>query len=140
VATAVYTAYLFAQARARDLWQSPLLAPHMLLQATLLGAAVLLPFGHAAHELRWILAAGAFGHGLLALAEVTLAHATAHARLAARELRRGRYAIPFWVGLALVAVALAAPWIGVVAVAPVLVGMLLYEHAYVQAGQAVPLA
>ncbi len=55
-ATAVYTAYLFAQAKARDLWQSPLLAPHMLVQAVLLGAAVLLPFDHAAHELRWILA------------------------------------------------------------------------------------
>ncbi|HEX9031921.1 MAG TPA: 4Fe-4S dicluster domain-containing protein, partial [Streptosporangiaceae bacterium] len=27
--TAVYTAYLFAQAKARDLWQSPLLAPHL---------------------------------------------------------------------------------------------------------------
>src|SRR5205823_14656367 len=32
-ATAVYTAYLFAQAKARDLWQNALLAPHMLVQA-----------------------------------------------------------------------------------------------------------
>src|SRR6266508_384687 len=46
-ATAAYTAYLFARAKARDLWQSPLLPPHMLVQATLLGAAVLLPFGQA---------------------------------------------------------------------------------------------
>ena len=140
VATAVYTAYLFAQARARDLWQSPLLAPHMLLQAVLLGAAVLLPFGHAAAGLRWTLAATALGHGLLALAEVTLPHPTEHARLAAHALHRGRYAGLFWAGLGLVTVALAAPWIGVVAVAPALVGMLLHEHAYVQAGQAVPLA
>ena len=26
--TAIYTAYLFAQAKARDMWQNPLLPPH----------------------------------------------------------------------------------------------------------------
>ena len=31
--TAAYTAYLFAQAKARDLWQNPLLPPHFLVQA-----------------------------------------------------------------------------------------------------------
>jgi hypothetical protein len=36
VMTAVYTAYLFAQAKARDLWQNPLLPPHLLVQALLL--------------------------------------------------------------------------------------------------------
>ena len=39
LATACYTAYLFAQAKARDLWQSPLLAPHLAVQAVLAGAA-----------------------------------------------------------------------------------------------------
>ena len=43
VGTAVYTAYLFAQAKARDLWQNPLLPPHLFFQAILLGAAVLAP-------------------------------------------------------------------------------------------------
>ena len=43
VAAAVYTAYLFAQAKARDLWQSPLLAPHLAVQAALAGAAAMLP-------------------------------------------------------------------------------------------------
>ena len=33
--TAVYTAYLFAQAKARDLWQNPLLPPHLLTLASL---------------------------------------------------------------------------------------------------------
>jgi Fe-S-cluster-containing dehydrogenase component/formate-dependent nitrite reductase membrane component NrfD len=139
-ATAVYTGYLFAQAKARDLWQSPLLPPHMLVQATLLGAAVLLPFGHGTHELRWILGASAFAHVLLVLGEISVTHATAHAHLAIAELTRRRYAVPFWLGLALVATAIAAPWIGVVAIAPALLGILLHEHAYVQSGQAVPLA
>ncbi len=139
VATAVYTAFLFAQAKARDLWQSSLLPPHMLVQAVLLGAAVLLPFGQAAHELRWVLGGAALAHVLLALGEVSLAHPTAHAHLAVRELTRGSYARWFWGGLALAAVAVAAPWIGVVAVAPALLGVLCHEHAYVQSGQAVPL-
>ncbi len=39
VATAVYTGYLFGQAKACDLWQSALLVPHLLVQAVLLGAA-----------------------------------------------------------------------------------------------------
>ena len=140
VATAVYTAYLFAQAKARDLWQSALLPPHMLVQAVLLGAAVLLPFGQAGHELRWVVGGAALAHVLLTLGEVSLPHPTAHAHLAVKVMTRGRYATWFWIGLALAAVAVAAPWIGVVAVAPALVGVLCHEHAYVQSGQAVPLA
>src|ERR1051326_9380047 len=42
--TAVYTAYLFAQAKARDLWQNPLLPPHLVVQALILGALILAPF------------------------------------------------------------------------------------------------
>jgi Fe-S-cluster-containing dehydrogenase component len=41
VMTAVYTAYLFARSKARDLWQSPLLPPHIAVQALLAGAAAL---------------------------------------------------------------------------------------------------
>jgi hypothetical protein len=55
-------------------------------------------------------------------------------------MTRGSYARWFWIGLALTAVAVAAPWIGAAAVAPALLGVLAYEHAYVQSGQAVPLA
>jgi Ni/Fe-hydrogenase subunit HybB-like protein len=40
VAAAAYTAYLFAQAKARDLWQSPLLGPQMVVQSVMVGAAV----------------------------------------------------------------------------------------------------
>jgi hypothetical protein len=52
----------------------------------------------------------------------------------------GRYARVFWSGLALAAVAVAAPWLPVAAPVAALAGVLLFEHAHVQAGQAVPLA
>ena len=35
--TAVYTAYLFAQAKARDLWQNPLLPPHLVSSVAIAG-------------------------------------------------------------------------------------------------------
>jgi Ni/Fe-hydrogenase subunit HybB-like protein len=146
LATACYTAYLFAQARARDLWQSPLLAPHLAVQAVLAGSAAVLPFADwlspqaTVTSLRVLLAAAAAAHVLLVLGEITVTHPTEHARLAAHAMTGGSYAGFFWPGLAAVAVAVAAPWIGVAAVPFALAGLLAHEHAYVQAAQSVPLA
>ena len=55
-------------------------------------------------------------------------------------MTRGSLARLFWPGVAGVAIALAAPVLGVVAVGLALFGLLAHEHAYVQAGQCVPLA
>ena len=146
LAAAVYTAYLFAQAKARDLWQSPLLPPHLAVQAALAGAAAMLPLlawlapGRAVTADEVVLAAAAAAHLLLVAGEITLPHVTAHARLAAHELSRGRYRRPFGLSVVFIAVAVAAPWIGTWAVPFALAGLLAYEHAYVQAGQSVPLA
>jgi Fe-S-cluster-containing dehydrogenase component len=138
ILTAVYTAFLFAQARARDLWQSSLLAPHMVVQALMLGSAVevLLGVSGAAS----LLAITAAGHLLLVAGEVTTPHPTAHARQAAHELTLGRYARWFWAGLALALASVAAPWLGAPAAIAALAAVLAHEHAYVQAGQSVPLA
>ena len=145
VLTAVYTAYLFAQARGRDLWQNSLLPPHLLVQASLAGAAALLPLAlglepSAARPLAGLLAAACLVHLLFVLGEVTLTHSTAHARLAVEEMTKRSYRSFFWPGAALVAAGVSAPWIGVAAAPLALLGLLLHEHAYVQAGQAVPLA
>jgi len=146
VATACYTAYLFAQAKGRDLWQSPLLAPHLATAAALAGAAASLPLlawlspGTAVTAALAVLAVAAGVRVILVAGEVTLPHVTAHARLAARQMTRGRYAWFFWPGLAAVAVGTAAPWLGAAAAAFALAGLLAHEHAYVQAGQSVPLA
>lgn len=166
--TAVYTAYLFAQAKARDLWQNPLLPPHLATQAGLLGAAVLLPsafyfridgavFGVG--PLLWTIAVTSLVHVLMVWGEISLTHPTSHARVAVWEMTRGRYRRFFWGGLLLNAVGGLVPWIvllsslpsaaplpelsalwGIASVPLVLAGLLLYEHAYVQAGQSVPLA
>jgi Fe-S-cluster-containing dehydrogenase component len=145
ILTAVYTAYLFAQAKARDLWQSPLLPPHLLVQSLLLGAAALMPFAlwlepWFVSSLAWTLGATGLIHLLMVWGEVSLTHPTAHAALAVREMTRGRYAAYFWAGIVLTLASVFAPWLGVAASPLALVGLALHEHAYVQAGQSVPLA
>ena len=177
VLTAVYTGYLFAQAKARDLWQSPLLPPHLLVQALLLGSAVLLPFAAwvdstlpqglayldfsrpVAFPLLWVLAATSLVHVLMIWGEVSLTHSTAHARLAIWEMTRGRYRQYFWMGLVLSILGGLLPSLVLASYLPItnsmsaisisvgiggaplaLIGMMLHEHAYVQAGQSVPLA
>jgi formate-dependent nitrite reductase membrane component NrfD len=143
--TAIYTAFLFAQAKARDLWQSPLLPPHLLVQAIIAGAGVLVLVGGPAAAdvttpLAWIFVGANAVHLLMVLGEVTLTHGTAHAHLALRNMVRGQYASFFWISVVLGIVALAAgsfPTGGAIAG---LIGLLAYEHAYVQAGQSVPLA
>ncbi|HEV7798028.1 MAG TPA: 4Fe-4S dicluster domain-containing protein [Pyrinomonadaceae bacterium] len=169
IMTAIYTAFLFAQAKARDMWQNPLLPPHLLVQALLLGSAVLLfitlwTVGPNARDILdphigtappvaasiWLLAITSLLHLLMIWGEVSLTHSTAHARLAVWEMVRGRYKGDFWIGVALSFLGGLLPWLailgyvsislGVVGVPLALVGMMLYENAYVQAGQSVPLA
>ena len=149
VLTAVYTAYLFAQAKARDLWQSPLLPPHLLVQAGLAGAAAMVPLGDwffrptGGSGLAAMMAILGGLHVLMILGEVTLTHSTAHAGLAIKNMTRGRYRRYFAAGLFLMVPVLLAPFLGLPPWIPAisaLLGLLAYEHAYVQAGQSVPLA
>ena len=170
VLTAVYTAYLFAQAKARDMWQNPLLPPHLLVQALLLGSATLSLGVVALYGMMqsdfimgmldavrpeflwsiWLLAGSSLLHLLMVWGEVSLTHPTAHARLAIWEMVRGRYRNDFWFGTGLSVLGGLLPWLAVLGVvsltvgvagAPLaLIGMMLFENAYVQAGQSVPLA
>jgi len=161
ILTAVYTAYLFAQAKARDMWQNPLLPPHLLTQATLLGAATLLPLAMYIElntirpvsiitPLTWLFALSSLIHLLMIWGEVSLAHPTAHARLAIWEMVRGRYRNDFWLGTilslaggiipGLAVLGVLAPTMGIAGVPLAVIGLMLYENAYVQAGQSVPLA
>jgi hypothetical protein len=55
-------------------------------------------------------------------------------------MTNGRYSSWFWPGIVLSMMGLAAPWLGSWVGLPALIGLLAYEHAYVQSAQAVPLA
>jgi formate-dependent nitrite reductase membrane component NrfD len=141
-----YTALLFKQCEGRDLWQGPLLLPHLLAQAVACGAAVLLAADTDNSGLAIALFAALSLHLVLALLERYKQHATENARQGAAFLGAVKIAgIPAWhAGLALgvlVPFALApfAPYLGWVW-APVLAGLCLYEYAYVRAAQLPPLS
>jgi Fe-S-cluster-containing dehydrogenase component/formate-dependent nitrite reductase membrane component NrfD len=171
ILTAVYTAYLFAQAKARDMWQNPLLPPHLLVQALLLGSAVLLLAivtlkglkvsddmltsfidSYRPEVMALVLGMGITGvvHLLMIWGEVSLTHPTAHARLAIHEMVWGRYRGDFWIGTALSILGallsvlallnVVSFTVGAAGAPLAIIGLMLYENAYVQAGQSVPLA
>lgn len=159
VLAAIYTAFLFAQAEGRDLWQSPLLPAHLLVQALMVGAGTLLlmaPFMAMPAEfltlLGWLFAGGiVLDLFMLLLGEFGIPHASEVAARAAHDISHGRYRNHFWQGaiglghivpvvliaLALLAPALAAPLLAVAGLAAI-AGLYAFEYAFVMAPQHVP--
>lgn len=144
IGAAGYTAFLFAQCKGRDLWESPWLLPHLLIQAVMCGAAAFATFSDSPANLGWIIAATALLHAAIALVERFGHHKTANATQAAAFLDTLRLGpLKPWrdgliAGVVLgIAFALSVP---AAAFVPVLVGLYLYEWAYVRAGQLPPLS
>jgi Fe-S-cluster-containing dehydrogenase component/formate-dependent nitrite reductase membrane component NrfD len=147
-----YTAYLFDQCEGRDLWQSRLLLPHLLVQALLCGAAGLLaadplarfPGEGGAMRLGMVLMLATGGHLLLALAEAFGRHSTDNATQAAAFLKSVRLAgVPaYHAGLFLGVVVTCALVVTLPGLAwiPALTGLYLYKWAYVRAAQLPPLS
>ena len=154
VVTAVYTAFLFAQAKGRDFWQSPTLVLHMLLHAVLAGAAVfaiVFLFNTPGEDwfafVRNTLIVAIILNLLVIASEMLTPHPTADARKAVQAIVRGRYRGYFWVlGIAvgnLAPVVLA--WFGgetmlAAAGAGVLIGLYATEYVWVRAPQDIPLS
>ena len=157
-ATAVYTAFLFAQSKGRSFWQSPALPLHMLAHAAVAGAAALYTvsfFVEGLESLRgaltWTLALGLIGGLLVLWAELAIGHQDRDTARAAAMIYKGRYKRLFWgvsvvlgslVPLALIAagVFLAAPIAIAAAGVLALVGIFATEHAWIEAPQLIPLA
>jgi len=158
VMLAGYTAFLFNQCEGRDLWQSPLLFPHTIVNAVVAGAGTL---GIAAlftdapadleRALGWALVLGVATSAAIIGLDTFGKHPTAQAERAATNLWRDIYARRFWIGG--IACGLAAPAVlgalflvagGTVLLAAggalALVGLWFYEDAWVRAGQSVPLS
>jgi formate-dependent nitrite reductase membrane component NrfD/ferredoxin len=154
VGAAIYTAFLFAQAEGRDLWQSALLPPHLVLQALTMGAATVLLAGHAAdlsYDVRAV-AGAIFPLGLalslfvIMVGEIAVPHATDVAAKGAHEMIHGTYKNHFWLGgivlghlLPLALLSFGGPeFLACVAAGSAIVGLYFYEYAFVMAPQRVP--
>lgn len=88
--TAAYTAFLFWQAKARDLWQSKLSPLHMLAHAAVGGSTAGLLLEPDWTAARLALIGGVVADLLLTTAEIMLPHGNRATRVAAREIRNGR--------------------------------------------------
>lgn len=154
--TAGYTAFLFAQCEGRDLWQSPLVLPMLLAQATVAGGAayaLLDVFADVPDQnaIRWVLVGGALASLAVVGLEIT-SHGSRHVELATRAMTNGAYRRRFRFGVvigmilpvvavgATIAADSSAPAIPAIAAIAALVGMFAYEDAFIRAGQSVPLS
>src|SRR5207253_900829 len=121
------------------LWRcKTLLLPQHLLACIIAGSAALLIVGRL--DLAIPMAIATAIHLMLIAAEVVTPHPTAHARLAVREMVRGKYRFAFAVGWMLQLLGIGFVQFGTVAAIFILMGLLAYEHAHVGAAQQVPLA
>jgi len=154
---AAYTGWLFGQAEGRDLWQSPLLAWVLVVEAVLVGAAALVlasafvePFAVEPLLARTLVGAAGLWAAMSIVEFSGSAHATEQARKAAHNLIRGPYAQLFWFGVAfgmILPVAFGGLYLATeqltwlyTAAGSALIGLIPFEHGFVRAGQSVPLS
>ena len=155
--TAMYTAWLFGQAKGRVLWMRRHLAAHLLVQAFVAGSALLLLSGPALpwtdaslRVVRYTLLVSLVLHGLFTLFEEKFAPAGREAEYArvSRLVTHGTFARRHWsigvaVGITVPIVGLlltAQPITGVIIAAMALFGLWTEEDILVRAGQAVPIS
>ncbi len=158
IGSACYSAFLFAQAKARDLWQSPVFIWHLLVQALIGGsallivAAVVLGAGPLAIYFPAIILFAALTVGLvMILIELALPAMSEDFRRAAELILRGELSRRFWIvvvvlgtilPLVLLALGITARAPALIAVAAILglFGLWVFENIFIKAGQAVPLS
>jgi len=154
VMLAIYTAFLFAQAKGRDFWQSPSLALHMLVHSVMAGAAifvlVLLVIGNE----NWMSILGmimiiAISVNLFTMiTELTMTHPSTAAHNVVEMITKGRYKNLFWIGVIILGnilplgllIFIPSATILTVAAVLILIGIYATEKIWVEAPQRIPLA
>ncbi len=170
LATAGYTAFLFGQAEARDLWQSPTLLWHMVAGAFAAGggaaavfSTILYDAGSGVIDLErqispdgfeafvWTMVGGVAALGFIALGELSTRHPTRNIEVAMHHMTRGHFARQWWLGGILLGIVVPVVF-GIVALTTgqdalasvgglaALAGIWFADDAMVKAGQAVPLS
>lgn len=154
VMLAIYTAFLFAQAKGRDFWQSPSLALHMLVHSVMAGAAIFALVLLVSGNEDWMSILGmvmiiALSVNLFTMiTELTITHPSTSAHTVVKMITKGRYKNLFWgavvvigniIPLALLVLMPSSLTLTVAAVF-ILIGIYATEKIWVEAPQRVPLA
>ena len=139
--SAIYSAFLFGQAKGRDFWQSPLFSVHLIVMALLAGSAFIIMMNDDTPWISLILQSSLIAHGALILLDLVAIHSTRDAKISATYIKQNSW---FWLGAFLLGIALPLFLLsfgfGGIAGLLALAGMLLYEKVWVRAGQIVPLS
>jgi len=144
---AVYTAFLFNQARARDLWQTPIQsAIHMLVHATMAGSVVLMII--APDSSQWmanILLWGIVANVIILAKEILMPHDTPDTKKAIELMTKGYYSKYFWAGIVLgnltpIVILNTGPSMMLIAGGLALVGIYLTEFVRIRVPQMIPLS
>jgi Fe-S-cluster-containing dehydrogenase component/formate-dependent nitrite reductase membrane component NrfD len=155
VIVAIYTAFLFAQAKGRDFWQSPTLAIHMLVHSLMAGGAIfaILSFFLDAN-LDWTIYLKnmllvSIGINLLTLLfELSMTHPTADADRVVQMITKGRYSKLFYGMVLMVGNIIPAVLLGLniesnllfpIVGTFILIGIYFTEHIWVEAPQRISL-
>jgi len=154
VLLAIYTAFLFAQAKGRDFWQSPSLALHMLVHSVMAGAAIFSLVSMVSGMEDWmsilkntmiiVLVINLF----TMITELTMTHPSTAAHTVVLMITKGRYKNLFWIGsvligniLPLLLIFLSSSSIVLAGAAIlILIGIYATEKIWVEAPQRIPLA
>jgi Ni/Fe-hydrogenase subunit HybB-like protein len=144
---AVYTAFLFAQARARDLWQSPgISAIHMLVHAFMAGSVVMMVI--APESTLWmanLLFLGIIINLIIIAKEILMPHDTPDTKKAIHLMTKGYYSKYFWVGIVIgslipIVVLSVFPSMSLIAGGLALVGIYLTEFVRIRVPQMISLS
>tara|TARA_B100000427_G_scaffold105040_1_gene87090 strand:- start:1667 stop:2989 length:1323 start_codon:yes stop_codon:yes gene_type:complete len=144
---AIYTAFLFDQARGRDLWQSPWIgALHMLVHAIIAGSAFMIMIDTGSISImRSILYLSILLNVFIILKEILIPHKTPDSKKAIQMMTNGYYSKYFWTGLiigSLLPFLILTGSTGYELVAGILalVGIFLTEFVRIRVPQMIPLS
>ena len=143
----IYTAFLFGQARSRDLWQSTgLSAVHMLVHAIMAGSVVLMVIAPETTNLMAnILLWGIVANMVIMAKEILMPHDTPDTKKAIELMTKGYYSKYFWEGIIIGSVAPiillnAYPSMTLIAGGFAIVGIFLTEFVRIRVPQMIPLS
>ena len=151
---AIYTAFLFAQAKGRDFWQSPTLPLHMLVHSILAGAAIFIMvslfigFENWMVILKTILITALVVNLFTMATELTITHPSTSAHTVVQMITKGRYKNMFWFMVVLIGNVIPLLLLSVlpneitflITAVFILIGIYFTEKIWIEAPQRIPLA
>ncbi|NOQ91793.1 MAG: 4Fe-4S dicluster domain-containing protein [Flavobacteriaceae bacterium] len=151
---AIYTAFLFAQAKGRDFWQSPSLALHMLVHSVMAGAAIFALVTLFTETENWmsilkiIMVSALIVNLFTMVTELTMTHPSTAAHTVVKMITKGRYKNLFWFVVVLIGnvlplilmLVVPSAMMLIVSAVLVLIGIYATEKIWIEAPQRIPLA